>query len=370
MFRLDHWELSSARGAVAQVTELLPSDLQTGWAGWVPTGFVLWETCVNPVSSQVWLPQESGRPQTCKQMCAWKWVRQRSQLWHPQILYIIIFNKAVSKKVTNKSHLIPPKSGESWSSWYSLSTGHKVGSNDLTHCCFGARSTSWLRLLKPSQHTVSHLWFLRWNFPWPYWEKCEMCEMHGNSWKFDFHHSGYVPFSPCLCNSELFKLSCYPLHLFLILFNWQWLQPRIFVRARANRPIRRSLSFFEVWQKPHLKPARRLNKLTVAPCDCRNETDLSPLQEERIQLCKKAEVAEMLLIEQENRQEKMCTYTWDTMVDLESLWISSISRAILRYLLPGPTISPKALSSTGLQPGQTLLYAAKETHSQTPLGKI
>ena len=69
MFRLDHWELSSARGAVAQVTELLPSDLQTGWAGWVPTGFVLWETCVNPVSSQVWLPQESGRPQTCKQMC-------------------------------------------------------------------------------------------------------------------------------------------------------------------------------------------------------------------------------------------------------------------------------------------------------------
>jgi hypothetical protein len=94
------------------------------------------------------------------------------------------------------------------------------------------------------------------------------------------------------------------------------------------------------------------------------------LQEERIQLCKKAEVAEMLLIEQENRQEKMCTYTWDTMVDLESLWVSSISRAILRYLLPGPTISPKALSSTGLQPGQMLLYAAKETHSQTPLGKI
>lgn len=74
------------------------------------------------------MPQDSGRPHTCKQMWAW--------------------NETKTKGV-QKSRLANR-----------ISTTMSSG-NVVFHVFKELNgSASWLRLLKPSQHTTSHLWFL------------------------------------------------------------------------------------------------------------------------------------------------------------------------------------------------------------------
>ena len=76
----------------------------------------------------MWLPQDSGRPHTCKQMWAWNETKTKG---------------AQKSRLANR-----------------ISTPTSSG-NVVFHVFKEFNeSASWLRLLKPSQHTTSHLWFL------------------------------------------------------------------------------------------------------------------------------------------------------------------------------------------------------------------